>query len=130
MRRPSILAVLTVLACLHKVEARAGDEELVADVRCVIVGMQMGKLQDVAQQFSGMTVIFYYLGRIDALSPKPNVEDLIAQEIVKMTSAVLRTEAVRCGEALTEKGNEIQKIGRDLIRRGNELSGNGLAPSE
>jgi hypothetical protein len=58
----------------------------------------------------------YHLGRLDSRAPDAEVEGLIEKEAEKMTAAEFRANAVRCGKALTLKGQEIQKIASDLSR--------------
>ena len=61
-----------------------------------------------------MMLAVYYLGRLDSGAPDAEVEGLIEKEAREMTEAEFRANAVRCGKALTLKGQEIQKIGADL----------------
>jgi hypothetical protein len=129
MWKASILPVLFVGASLFSVKAHADDGESVADVRCVIVAIQIGKMPGAAQQAAATMTALYYLGRLDGRSPKLDLEDLIAKEAVKMTSADFRSEAVRCGNALAEKGDVLQRIGNDLILGGKEMSEKQIAPS-
>jgi hypothetical protein len=96
--------------------AHSANTESVADARCIVVAMNMSKELGPAQQSAAMMTLLYYLGRLDGRGSKLDIENLIEKEAVKMTAAELRAEAVRCGAALTEKGQEIQKIGRDLAR--------------
>lgn len=62
----------------------------------------------------------YYLGRLDGRDPKLDVEKLIIEQVKTMTNADYSSEAVRCGNSLTTKGQQITRIGRDLIKRGQE----------
>jgi hypothetical protein len=54
---------------------------------------------------------------LDGRAPDTEVEGLIEREAEKMTAAEFRSNAVRCGKALTLKGQEIQRIGADLSRK-------------
>lgn len=65
--------------------------------------------------------MFYCLGRLDALSPKADLEALIESDVGKMSPDDLKSEAVRCGTAITEKGKQLQVIGQHLVERGKQL---------
>lgn len=92
----------------------ASDREVVADVRCVVVGLRMVQMTAPQQQAAGMMLAAYYLGRLDSRAPDEGVEGLIKTKAEKMTAVEFRANAVRCGKTLTLKGQEIQRIGADL----------------
>ena len=114
-RRANLFSVLLVAITIGFGEADAANMDSIADVRCVIVAMKMGKAPGSAQQTSAIMIALYYLGRLDGRALQANIEDLIAKEVVKMTAAELRSEAVRCGTALAKKGEEISNIGNRLV---------------
>ncbi len=64
--------------------------------------------------------IFYYLGRLDAHTPKLDLETLIANEAAKWTQADMRSEAVRCGSEITERGKQLQTMAQHLVERGKQ----------
>jgi hypothetical protein len=111
----AILASVGIFIGLCK-SVYASDQQAVADVRCVVVGMRMLQLTEPQQQTAGMMLAVYHLGRLDSRAPDAEVEGLIEKEAEKMTAAEFRANAVRCGKALTLKGQEIQKIASDLSR--------------
>jgi len=120
----SMLA-LTLLSVGH-----AQDVETAADVRCLVVGMQMSRSLDATQQSSGMMVVMYYLGRLDRVVPGPNLEGLVANEASRMNIAEFKTEAARCGKSLVEKGQLLQKIGSNLTLRGQKQEGKKSDPPQ
>ena len=105
-----------VLASWPLAKAGAADRETLADVRCVLVAMRMVTTQAPQQRAAGMMVAMYYLGRLDGHAPGADIERLIKAEVWKSTSAELKADAVRCGQALQRKGHELQKIGAQLVR--------------
>ncbi len=113
--------VLVTLAVFCTSQARADTADVNLDVRCVIVAMRMGEAPGVAAQTAAMMSALYYLGRLDAVSPKPDIEALIESELVKMTPEEFKTEAARCGSQLTERGKQLQVMGQHLVQRGKEL---------
>jgi hypothetical protein len=110
----SILVVTLGLASM-----RIGAQEAVniADVRCVAVGMKLASAANSADQSRGFLLTLYYLGRLDGRVPKLDIENLLIAEGSKMTSSDDTSEARRCGARLAEKGEQITKIGKDLIER-------------
>lgn len=97
--------------------AHAQDAEIASDVRCVVVGLEMSRLPEATQQTSGTMLVMYYLGRLDRVVAGPNLEGLIANAASQMSTAELQSEAVRCGKALIQKGQLLQRIGSTLRSR-------------
>jgi hypothetical protein len=114
------LAIVT-LAMFCTPQARADTSDAIPDIRCVLVGMKMGQVPGATAQTAGIMTMFYYIGRLDALSPKPDLEALIESEVRKMSSDDLKSEAVRCGSEITAKGKQLQVIGQHLMERGKQL---------
>jgi hypothetical protein len=111
------LVLFAALACAPNLAARAANRYGLSDVRCVVVGLRMVEMPVSQQRAAGMMLAIYYLGRLDGRAPDTEVEGLIEREAEKMTAAEFRSNAVRCGKALTLKGQEIQRIGADLSRK-------------
>jgi hypothetical protein len=121
MNGKGVFLAIVTLAVFCTLQAGADTPNATPDVRCMIVGMRMGQVPGATAQTAGIMAIFYYLGRLDALSPKPDLEALIESEVVKMSPDDLKSEAVRCGSEITEKGKQLQVIGQHLIERGKKL---------
>jgi hypothetical protein len=90
-----------------------------ADIRCLIVGMQLSTATDTNQRTGGNMLTIYYFGRLEHYSAKV-LEDAIFKESLLIKPAEFESEAGRCGRALMEKGQEITQIGSNLSRRGQE----------
>jgi hypothetical protein len=105
----AVMLALTLLSVAH-----AQDVETAADVRCLVVGIQMSRSLDATQHSSAMMVVMYYLGRIDRAVPGPNLEGLVANTASQMSTSEFQTEAARCGKSLIEKGQLLQQIGSNL----------------
>lgn len=111
------MVLFAVLTCGAFLGAEAANRYALSDVRCVVVGLRMVEMPVSQQRTAGMMLAIYYLGRLDGRAPDAEVEGLIEREAERMTAAEFRANAVRCGKALTLKGQEIQKIGADLSRK-------------
>ena len=92
----------------------SSDDETRADMRCIIVGGQLVASKDAEQRSSGGMLIIYYLGRLDARLRSIDLERLLEAEILRMTPAVYRSEAKRCGDVLSAKGRQIANIGSKM----------------
>jgi hypothetical protein len=114
--RNSLLSVLAGALTLSSAQAPAQDAETIADVRCIIVGMKFAGTADPTQQSAGMMLSLYYIGRLDGRVPKLDIEELMIKEISTMTTSDYGSEAKRCGASLTDKGQEITRIGKDMIQ--------------
>ncbi len=116
--RNILLSVLAGALAFWSVQASAQDAEIIADLRCVIVGMGASEMPDPNVHSAGMMLTIYYLGRLDARVPKLDIEEPMIKEISKMTPADYKSEAQRCGASLTTKGQQITRIGQDMVQRG------------
>lgn len=96
--------------------AQASNDESSADVRCVLVSINMGASGTAAQRAAAIMVAMYFFGRLDARLPRSDVERLIASESKKITRAELRTSATYCGTMIEEKGQEFARLGKDFER--------------
>lgn len=102
--------------------APSSDLAIVADADCVVTGLRMVQMSTPQQQSSGLMLAIYYLGRLDGRASGVEIDALIENDAEKMTAAEFRANAVRCGKALTLKGQEIQKIGIDLAHKSGAAS--------
>jgi hypothetical protein len=115
------LILAAALVLVAPAASRAASEVDIADVRCVAVAFRISELPAPVQKSSGLLMAVYYLGRLDGRAPERDIEDLIFEQITKMTNEDYRAEAVRCGNTLTEKGRKITQMGENLSRRGQQL---------
>lgn len=111
-------ALAAALASGPVLGSNAVNSYAVSDVRCVVVGLRMAEMSEPQRRAAGTMLALYYLGRLDVRSSDSELEGLIEREAEGMTQAAFRANAVRCGKALTLKGQEIQKIGTDLLSKG------------
>lgn len=119
MRTSSWLLVVAGALSLP-LQAKAQDAETTADVRCIAVGIRVPAS---LQQSTGTMVVLYFLGRLDGRVPKLDLEDLLTKEISRMTATDYVSEAVRCGGALTLRGQQLVQIGKNMTERGQKMLG-------
>jgi hypothetical protein len=113
--------MLTLLSLMLLAPAAyANDSPPPADIRCVIVAMQISISDDASQRTGGNMLAMYYAGRLDQYPPKA-IEDAIFKELPAMTPDLFKTEAGRCGRILMEKGQVLTQIGNEITRRAKEL---------
>ncbi len=104
------LLLLTVLVSPAK--SLAQNQEDIADVRCVAVALRMTEMPAAEQKSTGLMMAIFYLGRLDGRTPSLDIEELIFEQIGKMTNADYSGEAIRCGKSLSDKGRKITQIGQ------------------
>jgi hypothetical protein len=82
----------------------------------MIVASRMVTMQDAQQRGAGMLLAMFYLGRLDARNGYAEVRRLILQEANSMTTADLRSAAMRCGKTLQEQGGRLSQIDGEIAR--------------
>jgi hypothetical protein len=115
------LSMLVGVLWLASVRAEAQEAVNIADIRCVVVGMKLSEMVNSPDQSRGILLTLYYIGRLDGRVPQLDIENLLIEENSKMTSSDYASEAKRCGTGLAEKGQQITKVGKDLIERGKKM---------
>ncbi len=128
MRNAGWLTVLTVALLSFSMQTQAQDADTIADVRCVVVGIRFSELTDPKLKSAGTMLTMYFVGRIEGRAPKLDIEELLVNEVVKMTSADYGSEAKRCGGSLALKGQDMTKIGNDLLERAKKMQDQATAP--
>jgi hypothetical protein len=103
--------------------AHAAEGPRVADIHCLIVGSLLSNSTDAGQRASGSVLVVYSIGILDAFSSQ-EIEDAMVSEYTAMAQngQLFKSETLRCGMKLQEKGLMMQKIGANLIRRGKEMN--------
>jgi hypothetical protein len=116
-------ALLTVAFGLVPMRVEAQDATTIADIRCVIVGMELAGVANSAQQPQGIVLTWYYIGRLEGRVPKLDIESLLIEETSGMANSDYASEAKRCSAELAEMGRHVTQIGKDLIEREKKRSG-------
>jgi hypothetical protein len=97
--------------------AQAADAPPSADIRCLVVGsLMLANSTDATQRNAGTMMSVYWLGRLDAFSAQ-QIEDAMVSESATITPAQIQTETVRCAEIFQAKGQMMQEIGKNIMRR-------------
>ena len=112
------LVVVAGLLAIQSAPVRASDPSLdaerTADIRCVLVGIRLSTVGNATQRSAGTMLALYFLGRLEGRNPGFDVENLVIKNAQVMTESDYKAEAGRCGAALSEKGQQIAKIGTDM----------------
>jgi hypothetical protein len=112
----SLLIAVAMASVVHA-EATAPPP---ADIRCLMVGMQLSTATDTNQRTGANMLTIYYFGRLEHYSAKV-LEDALFTEYVALKPTDFQSEAERCGKSLMEKGQAITKIGENLVHRGQAM---------
>lgn len=118
MRTHRSLAILIAILALPSMRVVAQDATTTADIRCVVVGMQMSGSVNSPLQPRGILLTLFYLGRLDGRVPELDIESLLIEQAGKMSDADYASEGRRCDAGLTQKGQQIIELGKHLIERG------------
>ena len=97
-------------------QAQAADPNT-ADVRCMVVTLNLIGSGDAQQRQAGQGAILYFLGRIDARAPGYNLEDAVFAQSRAMSANDLKSEGERCGGMLIARGQELTAIGQRISER-------------
>jgi hypothetical protein len=126
----SRLSMVAGILILSSLQARAQDTESISDVRCVLVGMKFVQMTDPSLHEAGNMLTMYYIGRLDGRVPSLDIEELIVREVSQMTTADYGSEAKRCGASLSGKGQQITRIGKDIIEREQKMLNKQISPAK
>lgn len=88
-------------------EAAAGAD----DINCLIVGTVMTQSTDANMKAAAPLVAFYYLGRIDAMNPKIDLQKAIADARPKVV-ADLQKVGSACTQVFSARFNALNTIGQ------------------
>ncbi|HEY2071619.1 MAG TPA: hypothetical protein VGG48_18810 [Rhizomicrobium sp.] len=116
--RFAILAVALLCFTGTALADATTDDASEADVRCLVVAINMSEGNATALKLAGTMSALYFLGRIDARSPDMDLEAHLIAELKKMTPEDVKEEAVRCGGMLQARGAYLKDMGEDMIRKG------------
>ena len=111
------LSLVAVGLVLFSAVTRSQSADTIADVRCVAVGIGLARKTSALENSTGMMLTLYYIERLDGRTQRINLEDLLIDEISRMTPADYESEAKRSGMGLAEKGRQITSIGKDMAER-------------
>jgi hypothetical protein len=114
----SMLASVFGGASLGAFSASAQDAETIADLRCLIIGFKFAGSPTESLKQAGLIETLYYLGRIDARNPNIDLENQVANVLAKMTESDVKAESRRCGAVLSQRGEALQQLGKNIISRG------------
>lgn len=110
---PALLAVSLLGAGPAAADTKSTAAASIAgDVHCVVIGLILFRSTDTTAQTAGLIMTYYYLGRLDGRTPKPDLEHLISVEAKKMTPADMQADQARCGTELDAKSRALQLIGQ------------------
>lgn len=98
--------------------AHADDRATERDVRCVAVGIRIINLGDTQHRAVGTMLTMYYVGKLAGRTPDLDIEKWIVKQVKEMKSPDYAAEAQRCGAEMSAKGQQLVRIGKDMVRLG------------
>jgi len=98
--------------------ARGVGSAQIADVRCMIVSMDLPKEDNEAAPTAAMISVMFFLGRIEGRDPHYDVKRALGGQMAVMTADDRLKERKRCMTEMLEKGKAAEQLGIDLINQG------------
>lgn len=115
---PALLAGLLLGTGTASADTKSTAAAAIAgDVHCVVIGLFLFRSTDATAQTAGLIMTYYFLGRLDGRTPKPDLERLISAESKKMNPADMQADQNRCGLELDAKSRALQQIGQHAALR-------------
>ncbi|HWY61640.1 MAG TPA: hypothetical protein VNW15_07040 [Rhizomicrobium sp.] len=111
-------AAALALACGFWTSAAWADETS-DDIKCLAVSLKLSASDDPDNQSAGMLSTMYWLGRLDGIVPRPDLEKQMQAGAFDMRPVDEKAEAVRCTAALQSRGETLTKLGQELDQRQN-----------
>jgi hypothetical protein len=110
---PSRLAALVcaALACAAAPAARAADDAVAADLKCMVVAAALAQNADPSLKNAGAMAGVYYLGRLDGRAPNLDLEARLRATISQMTPQELVPQIQRCGQEVQARVKSAGQIG-------------------
>ena len=126
MRLTSI--VLLALPLTLAGASPASAAESTNDVRCLVaisrlvdINAETKQLSQEAAQMTSLLGTMYFMGKLEGRDPRLNIENAMVAEATKMTVEQLQSELIRCGGEMRAIGQKWDDIGKNLVKRGQEL---------
>jgi hypothetical protein len=111
MKVPVLLA-LVALASTPAVAARADEDDVRADVRCVLAMYALMNSPDRAA--NAFWAAAFFTGRLEGRDPKFDVNAAIKQELPRMSQSDFPHEMQRCGEEAKVRSTMLLTVGTEL----------------
>ena len=111
-------AAALALACGFWVNAALADETS-DDIRCLAIGLKLASSPDPDDQSVGLLTTMYWLGKLDGVTPRVDLEKQMQDGAFDMKETDEKTEALRCAGALKPRGEFLNNLQQDKNQREN-----------
>lgn len=110
---PFALAAM-ISAALIAAPAAAAESDTPTELRCILLSGNMVASSDAQARQAGMSMAFYYLGRLDRKFSAADLQAKLIEEAKVSTAAKLTTAATTCGEQFQARGRFLEDLGKKL----------------
>ena len=114
LRFAAVLAVLCSLWANAALADETGD-----DIKCLAIGLKLAASPDPDDQSVGMLTTMYWLGKLDAVTPKVDLEKQMQDGAFDMKEADEKDIALRCAAALKPRGEFLTTLEQEKNQRDN-----------
>jgi hypothetical protein len=115
MKRTFALAAFTVMLAAPSFAADA--PELKADLRCLVVMVNLSAAPENAKKMEALIGGFYFMGRLDARDPRLDIEKRVIAEVQAMTPAEVVEENVRCEKEFHARVDALATMSENIAKR-------------
>jgi hypothetical protein len=95
--------------------AQAADDDLQADLRCMLAMYATSRNPQLAQG-AGVALLFY-AGRIEGRDPTIDLAAAMKKEALRMSASDYSFNARRCGDEVKAKGEALKTTGQSLTQQ-------------
>jgi hypothetical protein len=106
------------LACSFWVNTALADETS-DDIKCLAIGLKLAASPDPDDQSVGLLTTMYWLGKLDGMMPRVDLEKQMQDGAFDMKKADEQTEALRCAAALKPRGELLTTLQQEKNQREN-----------
>jgi hypothetical protein len=114
-----MLRYAAALIVLCGMAGAAFADETADDIQCLAISLKLSANLTADDQAAAMLSTMYWLGRLDGIVPKPDLEKQLQSGAFDMRPADEKAIAARCATALQEAGPALTKLGQELDQRQN-----------
>lgn len=110
------IAALAATAMFWPVMAHADDTDNDADLKCMILGVELAASPDPQLQGPGQLTALYFMGRLNGRAPSQDLQAKIIAQAKAMSPGDISTAAQACSTTLAAAGKSLADISQAMAK--------------